>query len=380
MIRYSIKLTKEEIGELHDIINKGSHTSQTFRTAYILLNCDEGEHSEKVINEQISKVLKVGMRTIDRIKKKFIEQGFEATLERRPTTRKYDIKVDGDMEAKLVLLCCSEPPAGYAKWSLRLLADKMVELKYAESISYVTVRNGKKRVKKNELKPWKVKGWVIPPEKNSEFVANMEHVLDVYKQPYNEDFPVVCMDESPKQLIEEGRVGSPMKPGQDARVDYEYIRHGVINIFMANEPLKGIRMVEVTEHKTKKDWAMFIKRIAIEMHPTAKKITLVMDNFKTHAASAFYETFEPEEAKSLWDRFEFVYTPKHGSWLNMAEIELHVLNGQCLNRHIATMDKIKQEVAAWQGHRNNKNSKINWQFTNSDARVKLKKLYPSIHT
>jgi transposase len=155
MIRYSIKLTKEEIGELHDIINKGSHTSQTFRTAYILLNCDEGEHSEKVINEQISKVLKVGMRTIDRIKKKFIEQGFEATLERRPTTRKYDIKVDGDMEAKLVLLCCSEPPAGYAKWSLRLLADKMVELKYAESISYVTVRNV---LKKTNLSRGKSKG------------------------------------------------------------------------------------------------------------------------------------------------------------------------------------------------------------------------------
>lgn len=207
----------------------------------------------------------------------------------------------------------------------------------------------------------------------------MEHVLDIYKKPYNEEFPVVCMDESPKQLIEEGKVGSPIKPGQEARIDYEYIRHGVVNIFMANEPLKGIRMVEVTEFKTKKDWAKFIKRIADEMYPSAKKITLVMDNFKTHVASAFYETFEPQQAKALRDRFEFVYTPKHGSWLNMAEIELHVLNGQCLNRHIATMDKIKQEVEAWQGHRNNKNSKINWQFTNGDARVKLKRLYPSIH-
>lgn len=220
---------------------------------------------------------------------------------------------------------------------------------------------------------------MIPPEKNSEFVANMEHVLDIYKKPYNEEFPVVCMDESPKQLIEEGKVGLPIQPGQEARVDYEYIRHGVVNIFMANEPLKGIRMVEVTEFKTKKEWAKFIKRIADEMYPNATKITLVMDNFKTHVASAFYETFEPEEAKSLWDRFEFIYTPKHGSWLNMAEIELHVLNGQCLNRHIATMDKIKHEVEAWQEHRNNRDCKINWQFTNGDARVKLKRLYPSIH-
>jgi hypothetical protein len=206
----------------------------------------------------------------------------------------------------------------------------------------------------------------------------MECVLDVYKRPYDADFPVVCMDESPKQLIEEGRSSIVMKPGQEARVDYEYVRHGVVNIFMANEPLKGKRFVEVTEFKTKKDWATFIKEIANEQYPTAKKITLVMDNFKTHAASAFYETFEPEEAKKLWDRFEFIYTPKHGSWLNMAEIELHVLNGQCLNRPISTMEKINQEVEAWTTQRNNKDSKINWQFTNKDARVKLKKLYPSI--
>lgn len=207
----------------------------------------------------------------------------------------------------------------------------------------------------------------------------MERVLDIYKKPYNQDYPVVCMDESPKQLIADGKPGTPITPGQEARVDYEYIRHGVVNIFMANEPLKGRRMVEVTEFKTKRDWARFIKRIADEFYADAKKITLVMDNFKTHVASAFYETFEPEEAKRLWDRFEFVYTPKHGSWLNMAEIELHVLNGQCLNRHIAKMDKIIAEVKAWQEHRNNKNSKINWQFTNPDARIKLKRLYPSIH-
>jgi transposase len=154
------------------------------------------------------------------------------------------------------------------------------------------------------------------------------------------------MDESPKQLIEEGKPGIAAKPGQLAKVDYEYIRHGVVNIFIANEPLKGRRMVEVTEYKTKKGWAAFIKRIADEMYPKAKKITLIMDNFKTHSASAFYETFETEEAKRLWDRFEFVFTPKHGSWLNMAEIELHVLNGQCLNRHIDTIDKVKEEVKA----------------------------------
>jgi len=141
VIRYTIKLTKSEVEELHVIINKGSHTSQTFRAAYILLNCDQGKYSDKVTNEQISKILKVGMRTIDRVKKQFIEEGLEAVLERRSTTRVYEVKADGDMEAKLVTLCCSEPPKGFSKWSLRLLADKMVELNYVESISHVTVRS-----------------------------------------------------------------------------------------------------------------------------------------------------------------------------------------------------------------------------------------------
>jgi transposase len=152
MIRYTIKLTKAEVDELQAIINKGSHTSQTFRTAYILLNCDEGDYSEKVTNEQISKVLKVGMRTIDRVKKKFIEEGFESVLERRPTRRIYETKLDGDVEAKLVTLCCSEPPKGFAKWSLRLLADKMVELNCVEGICHVSVRSV---LKKTNLNPGK---------------------------------------------------------------------------------------------------------------------------------------------------------------------------------------------------------------------------------
>jgi hypothetical protein len=206
----------------------------------------------------------------------------------------------------------------------------------------------------------------------------MEQVLDVYKLPYNESYPVVCMDESPKQLIETVRE-ERMEKGKEKRVDYEYIRHGVVNIFMANEPLKGKRMVEVTEYKTKKDWARFVKRISDEMYPEARKVTLVMDNFKTHSIGSFYETFEPAEAKRLMDRFQFVFTPKHGSWLDMAEIELHVLNTQCLNRHIATMNEVKQEVQAWQESRNNKNCKINWQFSTNDARIKLKRLYPSFY-
>jgi len=187
------------------------------------------------------------------------------------------------------------------------------------------------------------------------------------------------MDESPKQLIEEGRPSIAMKKGLEKRVDYEYIRHGVANIFMANEPLSGKRYVDVTETKTKtkRDWTIFIKTIA-DKYSKAKRITLVMDNFKIHSPTALYETFKPEEAKRIWDRFEFVFTPKHGSWLNMAEIELHVLNGQCLSRHISTFKEVVSEVNCWQNARNNKNAGINWQFTTKEARIKLRRLYPSL--
>ena len=204
----------------------------------------------------------------------------------------------------------------------------------------------------------------------------MEKVLDVYKRPYNPKFPVVCMDESPKQLIKETRNPIQAFPGQLARHDYEYERCGVCNIFMANEPLAGKRLVQITERKTKTQWAQFIEKIA-ENYPEAEKIILVMDNLNTHNPGALYEAFNPEKAKKLWDRFEFVYTPKHGSWLNMAEIELNVLNGQCLNRRIDDISLVKSEVEAWQNHRNNKDARISWQFTTEKARVKLKRLYPT---
>lgn len=206
----------------------------------------------------------------------------------------------------------------------------------------------------------------------------MERVLDVYKEAYNPSYPVVCMDESPKQLIKETRIPIRRKPGFDERVDYEYERCGVANIFMVNEPLAGKRYVKVTERKTKTDWATLVKEIADDYYPQASKIRLVMDNLNTHKPASLYEAFPPQEAKRIWDRFEFIYTPKHGSWLNMAEIELHVLTRQCLNRRIGDMDTMIQEVAAWQQDRNNRDAKINWHFTTDEARIKLRKLYPTI--
>jgi len=205
----------------------------------------------------------------------------------------------------------------------------------------------------------------------------MEKVLDIYKRPYDPCRPVVCMDESPKQLISEARVPIPASKGQPARHDFEYVRHGVCNIFLACEPLSGKRMVTITERKTKRDWAIFLEEIA-EHYKETEKITLVMDNLNTHEPGALYESFPPEKAKALWDRFEFVYTPKHGSWLNMAEIELNVLTGQCLKRRIDDIEIVRKEASAWQEHRNNKNAKVNWQFTNDNARIKLRRLYPTL--
>ena len=217
---------------------------------------------------------------------------------------------------------------------------------------------------------------MIPPEGNGSFVANMEMVLDVYKRPFDPRFPVVCMDESPKQLIGETRIPISASPGQPAKYDYEYRRNGLCNVFLACEPLAGKRIVTVTEKKTKHDWTYFIEKIATQ-YEGAKKITLVMDNLNTHTPGALYETFPPEKAKAIWDKFEFVYTPKHGSWLNMAEIELNVLTGQCLKRRIEDIETVRKEVSAWQKARNNKKAKVNWQFTTDNARIKLRRLYPT---
>lgn len=205
----------------------------------------------------------------------------------------------------------------------------------------------------------------------------MEQVLDIYKRPYDPRQPLVCMDETPRQLIRETRLALGMSPGKPARYDYEYERCGVCNIFLAVEPLAGQRLVQVSERKTKTDWAHFLQTIA-GRYPKAEKITLVMDNLNTHGPGSLYETFAPAEAKALWDRFEFVYTPKHGSWLNMAEIELSVLTRQCLNRRIDSLEEMANEVDAWQTQRNNTDAKIDWQFTTDDARIKLRRLYPTL--
>jgi hypothetical protein len=219
---------------------------------------------------------------------------------------------------------------------------------------------------------------VIPPKASAAFVAPMEDVLEVYTRPHNPARPLVCLDETSKQLVAETRAPKPMRPGLPARHDYEYTRNGVASLFMLFAPLEGWRHVEVTERRTAIDYAKILRDLSDIHFPSAEKIMLVQDNLNTHTPASLYEAFEPAEARRLVERFEWHYTPKHGSWLNLAESELAVLSGQCLNRRIPDAAKLTSEVAAWVSRRNTHNAKANWHFTSADARVKLKSLYPAL--
>lgn len=207
----------------------------------------------------------------------------------------------------------------------------------------------------------------------------MEDVLEVYKRPYDEKRPVVCLDELNKQMIKEIQTPLPIEPGKPQRFDTEYERNGTSNIFLSFEPLKGKRQLKVTERRTKVDWAHYIKELVDEKYSKAEKIVLVQDNLNTHTGASLYEAFEPSEAKRILEKLEFHYTPKHGSWLNMAEIELSHLSRQCLDRRIPDRETLEKEVGAWLKQRNLEASRVDWQFTTEDARIKLKKLYPTLN-
>lgn len=226
------------------------------------------------------------------------------------------------------------------------------------------------------LKPHLHKCWCIPPKHNAEFVASMEDVLELYHLPYRKNIPLICMDEQPVQLIKEVQKPLPVEPGKPQRYDYHYERNGTTNNFMFTEPLGNWRKVNVRERKTSVDWAHEIKELLDIDYPKAEKVILVCDNLNTHKIASLYEAFEPGEARRLAKRLEIHYTPKHGSWLNIAEIELSVLSKQCLNRRVGELRFLKKEVKSWVIERNQKQKGVDWQFTAKDARIKLKSLYP----
>jgi hypothetical protein len=231
--------------------------------------------------------------------------------------------------------------------------------------------------KKNKLKPWLKKEYCIPPKQNAAFVCQMEEVLDVYCRPYDANYPLVCMDETSKQLTKEVRTPIQSSPGNVERFDSEYERNGTSNIFIAYEPLVGKRITKTTERRTQIDWAEFIKELVDKHYKNATKIVLVMDNLNTHSKTSLYEAFEPSVAKRIADKLEIHFTPKHGSWLNMAEIELSHLSRQCLDRRIPDRVGLSKEIAGWNEQRDQQNTKTIWHFTTDDARIKLKKLYPA---
>lgn len=221
--------------------------------------------------------------------------------------------------------------------------------------------------------------WCIPPQANADFVHHMEGVLAVYQRAEDGRRPLVCMDELCLQRLGDSRDILPSRPGNSAKEDYEYKRHGTCNLFLAFEPLAGQRHVTVTARRTKQDWAQWVKDLVDVHHPAAEVIVLVCDNLNIHTPGSLYETFEPAEARRLTEKLEIHYTPKHGSWLNMAEIELSVLVRQCLKRRLADTQAVERETAPWQARRNAHSAKVDWRFTTADARIKLNKLYPSTH-
>lgn len=217
---------------------------------------------------------------------------------------------------------------------------------------------------------------MIPPEQNADFVAHMEEVLDLYQQPYDPNYPVVNMDEKPVQLIEETRTPIPATPGKPMRYDYEYERKGTASIFLFTEPLTGWRRVDAQPQRTAKQWAQQVKELLDDGYPEAQQVTLICDNLNTHKLASLYEAFEPSEARRLAKRLDIRYTPKHGSWLNIAEVELSVLSSQCLDRRIADLETMQNEIKAWQQERNLKQKGVDWRFTTEKARIRLKRLYP----
>jgi DDE superfamily endonuclease len=222
--------------------------------------------------------------------------------------------------------------------------------------------------------------WVIPPAQSGEFVAHMEDVLEVYHQPYDPQVPLVCMDEQPVQLIKEVRQPLPAKAGQPERYDYEYERNGAATIFIFTEPLRGVRMVSVREHKTAVDWATEVQQLLDRQYPEADRIRLVCDNLNTHGIGSLYEAFPPEQARRLAARLEIHHTPKHGSWLNIAELELRALTLQCLDRRIPDLETLREETQQWEQRRNASQKGVDWQFSTHDARIKLKRLYPQMQS
>jgi transposase len=365
-VRYRVELSQTERSELTALLSGGKHAARKLKRAQILLAADVGASDDEIATN-----VGVGGSTVYRTKRRFVLGNLEAALseEPRPGT---DRKLSGKEEALLVATACSRPPQGRARWTLELLAGAMVKLTEHEDLSRETVR---RRLAENDLKPWRRDMWCIP-QVDGEYVARMEDVLDLYAEQPDPKRPVICFDESPTQLIGEVRQPIPAQPGQLERYDCEYKRNGTTNLFVFLDVHRPWRKVKVTENRAAVDLAACMKELADVHLPKAERIRIVLDNLSTHSAGALYQAFPPYEARRLLRRLEFHYVPKHASWLNMVEIEIGVLRGQCLDRRIASQEQLVSEIAAWERQRNASGARIKWMFTTEKARDKMGRTYP----
>jgi transposase len=365
-IRYRLELIETERAQLTAMLSGGKHAARKLKRAQILLAADAG-----VSDQMIAASVSVGGSTVYRTKRRFVEGNLELALSEE-TRAGAPRKLSGKETALLVATACSSPPRGRKRWTLKLLAGAMVSLTEHEGLSYETVR---RRLAEDDLKPWRRDMWCIP-QVDGTYVARMEDVLDLYAEDADPTHPVVCFDESPTQLIGEVREPIPAEPGQPERYDCEYRRNGTANLFVFLDAHRSWRHVKVTEHRTARDFALCMRDLTDSHYPNAELIRVVMDNLSTHNPGALYETFPAAEAHRILQRMEFHYTPKHASWLNMVEIEIGVLRGQCLDRRIGERETLIAEIEAWQRQRNVSGDRIKWKFTTQKARHKLARAYP----
>jgi transposase len=369
-VRYRVELSQTERAELTALVSGGKHAARKLKRAQILLAADAGAGEE-----EIARNVGVGGSTVYRTKRRFVLGNLEAALTEEPRPG-MNRKLSGKEEALLVATACSTPPAGRARWTLELLADELVKLTEHTSLSRETVR---RRLAENALKPWRKDMWCIP-QVDAEYVARLEDVLDLYAEEPDPKHPVVCFDESPVQLIGEVRPPIPAAPGQLERYDCEYKRNGTANLFVFLNVHQPWRKIKVTESRAAVDFAACMRDLADVHFPKAERIRIVLDNLSTHSAGALYQAFPAPEARQLLRRLEFHYVPKHASWLNMVEIEIGVLAGQCLDRRIETIEQLTAETAAWEQQRNAANARIKWMFTTDKARAKMGRAYPQPQT
>jgi len=367
-VRYRITLTPEERAQLVAMVQGGKVAARKLKRGQILLAAASGCR-DKTIAAHVS----VGTSTVFRTKRRFVEEGLEQALSEEPRPG-VERKLTASEEALLIATACSSPPTGRSRWTLSLLAEAMVRLTSHRTLSSETIR---RRLAEKELKPWQKKMWCIP-KVDAEFVARMEDVLELYAEEPDQQRPVVCFDETPRQLIGESRVPVAAKPGKPARVDYEYVRNGTANVFMFVDAHRPWRHAKVTDRRASRDFAECMRDLVDEHYPKAEQVRVVLDNLSTHTPGALYETFEPAEARRILKRLEFHYTPKHASWLNMVEIEIGVMVSQCLDRRIPDKATLVSEVGDWRRRRNKEGARINWLFTVNRAREKLGRVYPRI--